>query len=115
MTPGKYRSFFAALACGSLIGGASAALALIGVESAFAPEWRTAAYGVAALIFAGLFMRQGWRATRYAALVAGALALAQALSANLTGHTIAGDLPLWRALLILAIAATALITANTTP
>jgi len=27
MTPGKYRSFFAALACGSLIGGASAALA----------------------------------------------------------------------------------------
>ncbi|WP_395646487.1 DUF2339 domain-containing protein [Terricaulis sp.] len=88
--------------------GASAALALIGIESAFWPEWRTAAYGVAALVFAALFMWRAWRATRYAALAAAALTLAQALSANLAGLTMAGGLALWQALLILAIAAGAL-------
>lgn len=92
--------------------GAAAALAMVGIESAFWPEWRTAAYGIATLAFAAMFLWQGWRAMRYAALVAAALTVAQALSPNLAGLNMAGGLVLWRALLILAIAAAGLVAAS---
>lgn len=92
--------------------GAGAALALAGVESACPALGRAAAYGGASLAFAALFMWRGWRVARYAALAGAAFALAQALSANLTGNALAGTLPLWQALLVLAGAAVTLFAAN---
>ena len=64
---------------------AGAALLLLGVESAFAETVRTAGHAGAALLLAAGFAWRGWRALRYAALSAAALALAHAFSPALLG------------------------------
>jgi uncharacterized membrane protein len=85
--------------------GAGAALVLLGVESAFPAEARSAAHAGAALLFAGAFAWRGWRVLRFAALAAAAVTLAHALSPSLIGATLAGDIPIWGALVILGAAA----------
>jgi uncharacterized membrane protein len=85
--------------------GAGALLLLLGIESALAPETRTAAHAGAALLFAYAFSSVGWRALRVASLTAAAITVAHALSPNLFGAALAGTIPLWGALIILAVAA----------
>ena len=81
--------------------GASAALLLLGVESAFAEAARAGADAGAALVLAAGFAWRGWRALRWAALSAAALCLAHAFSPALLGAALSGTLSLWRALLTL--------------
>jgi uncharacterized membrane protein len=90
----------------------SAALLLIGVESAWAPEMRTAGDGAAALLIAAVFWWRGWRMARFAALSATALSVAHALSPDLIAPTLSGAIPLWRALLILSAGAAPLFAAS---
>jgi uncharacterized membrane protein len=85
--------------------GAGAALVLLGVESAFPAEARAAAHAGAALMFASAFAWRGWRVFRYAALAAAAITIAHALSPSLIGATLAGQIPIWGALVILLVAA----------
>jgi len=85
--------------------GAGAALVLLGVESAFPADARSAAHAGAALLFAGGFAWRGWRVLRYAAITAAAVTLAHALSPSLIGATLAGELPLWMTLAVLSLAA----------
>jgi uncharacterized membrane protein len=85
--------------------GAGAALVLLGVESAFPPEARSAAHAGAALLFASGFAWCGWRVLRYGAVTAAAIALAHALSPSLIGPALAGAIPIWGALVILIVAA----------
>jgi len=85
--------------------GATVALVLLGVESAFPPNARTAAHAGAALMFASGFAWRRWRVLRYGALFAAAVALAHALSPNLVGATLSGEIPLWGALVELGAAA----------
>ncbi|OQW55337.1 MAG: hypothetical protein A4S17_06415 [Proteobacteria bacterium HN_bin10] len=93
-------------------GGGAAALALIGVESALPESWRTVGHAIIALaLTAGLIWR-GWRILGWAALTAGALAVSHALSPALIGGALAGHLPLWLGLLILALSAAALFGAS---
>jgi uncharacterized membrane protein len=90
----------------------SATLLLIGVESAWAPEMRTAGDGAAAVLIAAAFRWCRWRTTRFATLAAAALALAHALSPDLIEPTLSGTLPLWWALLILSAGAASLFAAS---
>ncbi len=85
--------------------GAGAALLLLGVESAFAEDARSAAHAGAALLLAAGFAWRGWRALRYAALSAAALTLAHAFSPALLGAALTATLPLWHALALLGGAA----------
>jgi uncharacterized membrane protein len=85
--------------------GAGAALVLLGVEYAFPSDSRTAAHAGAALMFASAFAWRGWRVLRYASLVAAVVTIGHALSPNLIGATLTGDIPLWGALVVLAAAA----------
>jgi|CXWL01.1.fsa_nt_gi uncharacterized membrane protein len=85
--------------------GASAALLLLGVESAFTEAARVVADAGAALLLAAGFTWRGWRALRWAALSAAALSLAHAFAPALMGAALSGTLSLWRALLVLAAAA----------
>jgi uncharacterized membrane protein len=91
--------------------GAGAALVLLGVESAFPAEARSAAYAGAALLFACGFAWRGWRVLRLATLAAAALAIAQALGPSLVGAALTGAIPLWGALVIIAVAASLLFAA----
>ncbi len=84
---------------------AGAALALIGVESLFVAELRAAADASLALGFAAAFAWRGWRGLGWSALASAALALAHAFSGELAGAAMSGALPLWRALVVLALAA----------
>ncbi|HYD72965.1 MAG TPA: hypothetical protein VEF55_07485, partial [Candidatus Binatia bacterium] len=85
--------------------GAAAVLALLGVESAFPVEARAAAHAGTALMFASAFAWRGWRVLRYASLAAAAIAIAHALSPPLTGAALAGQIPIWGALVVLLVAA----------
>lgn len=85
--------------------GAGALLLLLGIESGFAAETRTAAHAGAALMFAIAFSWRGWRALRVAALSAAAITVAHALSPNIFGAALTGAIPLWGALIILGVAA----------
>ncbi|MEZ6023140.1 MAG: DUF2339 domain-containing protein [Hyphomonadaceae bacterium] len=85
--------------------GAGCVLVLIGVESAFPAEIRTAAHAGAALLIAAGFNWRGWRALRFATLTAAALAVGHALSPSLIGATLGNEIPLWGALLVLTITA----------
>jgi uncharacterized membrane protein len=84
--------------------GAAAALVMLGLESALPAETRVAQAG-AALLFASAYAWRNWRVLRYAALVAAALTIAHALSPELIGATLMGQIPLWGVLTILAVAA----------
>ncbi|MBI3437626.1 MAG: DUF2339 domain-containing protein [Proteobacteria bacterium] len=90
----------------------SAALLLIGVESAWASEVRAIGDGAAALLIATVFWWRGWRMTRFAALSAAALSVAHALSPDLIAASLAGAIPLSEALLTLSAAAAALFAAS---
>ncbi|MFZ2031483.1 MAG: DUF2339 domain-containing protein [Vitreimonas sp.] len=90
----------------------SAVLLLIGVESAWTPEMRTAGDGAVALLLATVFSWRGWRMARFAALSAAALSVAHALSPDLMMQTLNGAVPLWQALLILSAAAASLFAAS---
>lgn len=81
--------------------GAGAALLLLGVEAAFAEAARATAHAGAALLLAAGFAWRGWRALRFGALSAAALALAHAFSPALLGAALAATLPLWQALALL--------------
>lgn len=94
-------------------GAAGAALLLVGVESAFSGETRTLGHAIAALIFAGGLVWRGWRVAGWATLTAGAFAVGQALSTELIGGALAGQLPIWMVMLIFAGAAALLFTAST--
>lgn len=83
---------------------AGAALVLLGVESLFPADIRTAAHAGAALGFAAAFVRVGWRALSWGALAAATLALAHAFSGELTGAALSLATPLWRTLAVLAAA-----------
>ncbi|UPT65145.1 MAG: DUF2339 domain-containing protein [Hyphomonadaceae bacterium JAD_PAG50586_4] len=87
--------------------GAGAALALLGVESAFAEALRPMAHAGLAALFALAFMQWQWRAARYAAFAAAALAVAHASGAELFRMGGDGGLTLASALAVLA--ATAII------
>lgn len=93
--------------------GAGAVLILLCVESAFGAEVRTLGHAAAALFFSVGLVWRGWRVAGWAALSAGALAIAHALSPALIGSTLAGTLPLWGGLLIFAGAAILLFSAST--
>ncbi|ANP46549.1 hypothetical protein ATE48_11780 [Candidatus Viadribacter manganicus] len=93
--------------------GASAALVLLGVESAFGPEFRTLGHAAAALFFSIGFVWRGWRVAGWATLSAGALSIAQALSPALIGPTLDGTFPIWGGLLIFATVAVFLFSAST--
>ena len=86
--------------------GAAAALVLLGVESAFPAEARAAAHAGAALMFASAFAWRGWRVLRWASLFAAApIAILHALAPSLIGATLAGEIPIWGALVIIFAAA----------
>lgn len=85
--------------------GAAAGLVLLGVESAFPPEARAAAHAGAALMFASGFAWQGWRVLRFAALAAAAVTIGHGLAPSLIGAALAGQIPIWGALVILFTAA----------
>ncbi|MGH6950084.1 MAG: DUF2339 domain-containing protein, partial [Vitreimonas sp.] len=73
---------------------AAAALAMLGVESAFPALGRSIAHaGLATLLAAG-FVWRGWSMLRYAALTAATLAVGHALSPALIGAALTGTLPL---------------------
>lgn len=91
---------------------ASAALLLIGVESAWPPAMRAAGDGVAALLIAAVFWQRGWRMARFAAFAAAALSVAHALSPDVIAATLAGQLPLIEPALMLGTAAAALFAAS---
>jgi len=91
---------------------AAAALLLLGIESAFPASVRTAAHAGAAALFACAFAWRGWGMLRYAALAAATLTIGHALSPNLIGATLAGDIPLGGSLTILATAAALLFGAS---
>ncbi|MBS0385418.1 MAG: DUF2339 domain-containing protein [Proteobacteria bacterium] len=90
----------------------SAVLLLVGVESAWAAPMRATGDALAALLLASVYRWRGWRAARLAALAAAVLAVAHALTPELIAATLDGAMPLWRALLILATAAAALLAAS---
>lgn len=92
--------------------GAGAALVLLGIESAFPASVRTAAHAGAAAFFAFGFGMRGWTMLRYSALVAAALAIGHALSADLISATLRGAIPLGGALITLAVAAALLFIAS---
>lgn len=94
-------------------GGAGAALLLIGIESALSEEMRSVGHAAAAVLFSVGLVWRGWRVAGWAALTAGALALAQALSPSLIGPTLSGTLPLWAGLITYAGAAALLFGAST--
>lgn len=71
---------------------AGAALAFAGVESLVGAEWRTAAHAGLAFGFAFALNARGWRALAWAALGAGALALAHGFSDATVGGAMAGGL-----------------------
>ncbi|WP_167755681.1 DUF2339 domain-containing protein [Vitreimonas flagellata] len=81
--------------------GAGAALALLGAESAFAEMLRPMAHAGLAALFALAFLQWQWRAARYAALGAAALAVAHASGAELFRMAGDGGLTLASALAIL--------------
>lgn len=84
---------------------AGAALTLLGVESLFGADIRTAAHASIALGFAAAFMWRGWRGLGWSALAATVLTLAHAFSGDLMGEALTGAMPLWRALVVLGLAA----------
>ncbi len=88
--------------------GASAALLLLAVESAFPQDLRSAAHAAVALGFAALFAAQKWNGLRFAAMAGAIFSLGHALSPSLMAETLSGNTPLWIALTILALAATLL-------
>lgn len=85
--------------------GAGAVLVLLGVESAFPGEARTAAHAGAALLFASAFAWRGWRVLRLASLGAAGVTIAHALSPGLIGAALSGAMPIWGAAVILLAAA----------
>jgi uncharacterized membrane protein len=85
---------------------AGAALALLGVESLFAFDIRTAAHAGLALAFATALVWRGWRALAWSALAAAALSIAHALSSDVTGAMLTGAMPLTQGLGVLLLAAT---------
>lgn len=89
-----------------------AALLLIGVESAWTTEMRTAGDGAAALLIASVFAWRGWRMARFAALSAAALSVAHALSPDLMLQALNNRVPLWEALLVLGAAGASLFAAS---
>jgi uncharacterized membrane protein len=90
----------------------SAALLLIGVESAWTSDMRAAGDGAAALLIAAVFSWRGWRMARFAALSAAALSVAHAFSPELMVQSLNNIVPLWQALLILSAAAASLFAAS---
>jgi uncharacterized membrane protein len=90
----------------------AAILTLIGVESAFPAAARAMIDAGAALVFAAAFTRQNWRALRFAALTAAAIAVAHSLSPDIIDATLNSAMPLWRAILYLGATATALFAAG---
>lgn len=84
---------------------AATALTLLGVESLFAADIRTAAHASVALGLAAAFMWRGWRGLGWSALAATVLALAHAFSGELMGAALTDAMPLGRALAILGLAA----------
>lgn len=91
---------------------AGAALLLLGVESLFPADLRTAAHAGAATMLAAGFMRFGWRGLGWGALAATTLALAHAFAGELAGAALSLAMPLARALLVLAVAAGLLLGAS---
>ena len=85
--------------------GAGAALLLLGVESAFPSSSSAAAQAAAAALLAFGFAWRGWTVLGYAALTGAVFSIFHALSPQLIGAVFTGDLPLYAALLILALAA----------
>lgn len=85
--------------------GAGAALVLIGLELALGPWWLPAAEAAAALLFAALHAWRGWRAARGAALIAAAIAIAHAVSPEVTGLAMADASRLTQTLVTFAAAA----------
>ncbi|HEX8899853.1 hypothetical protein, partial [Vitreimonas sp.] len=81
---------------------AGAALALLSIESAFAESARVLAHAGLSLVLTAAYARLGWRALRFAALIAAAFALGHAMSPTL--FRLAGDglITLLAALAILA-------------
>lgn len=92
--------------------GAGAALLLLGIESAFPSEARTTAHAGAALVLASALAWRTWRVLGYAALGAAMLAIGYALSPTLLNAALAGDIPIWGALTILATTVVLLIAAG---
>lgn len=92
--------------------GAGAVLALIGIESAFPAETRTAAHAGAALLFAIGLNWRGWRILGHVALTAAVLSIAHALSPDMFGAALSGAIPLWGALVILGASAALLFGAS---
>lgn len=88
--------------------GAGALAILLALEAFSIPDFKPAADALAALAFAGAFLRLGWRALGSMAALAGALALTHALSPAFTGAAWSGALNIWRASEVLAVAALAL-------
>lgn len=86
---------------------AGAALALLGVESAFAEPTRVVAHAGLSLAFSFAYARLRWRALRFAALIGAALSLGHAISPTL--FTLAGDGPITLATALAILAAAGLL------
>jgi uncharacterized membrane protein len=93
--------------------GAGAAVVLLAIESSVPDDFRTLGHALAALLFSLGLVWRGWRVAGWAALTAGALAIAHALSPSLIEPTLAGTLPLWAGLLTFAGSAVQLFSAST--
>jgi uncharacterized membrane protein len=92
--------------------GAGAVLVLLGVESAFPAEARSAAHAGASLLFASAVAWRGWGSLRFAAVTAAAISIGHALSPSLIAPVLAGTIPLWGALTVLAATAALLFSAG---
>ncbi|MFT3728372.1 MAG: DUF2339 domain-containing protein [Terricaulis sp.] len=88
--------------------GAAGVLLLIAVESAFPAAERVVADAVVALGLAAGLARLEWRALRVGALTAAAISIAHALAPDVIAATLQGAMPIWRALLYIGAAATAM-------
>lgn len=93
--------------------GAGVALLLLTVESLFRADMRSLGHAIVALVLCIGLAWRGWQVLGWGALTATALSLAQAMSPTLIGPTIAGQLPLWVALLTLSSAAILLFAGST--
>ncbi|MGD9982365.1 MAG: DUF2339 domain-containing protein, partial [Hyphomonadaceae bacterium] len=96
-----------------LWGGGAAALVLLGIESALPGMWRSTGHALIAVLFSIGLAWRGWRVMGWAALTAGALSIAQALSPTSLGALLAGHQPLAIGLLTIALAAALLFAAST--
>ena len=88
---------------------ACAVLLLLGIESAFV---RTAAHAGASALFAAVLLWRGWSMMRWASLTAAVIALGHALSPDLIGAALGGQISIGSALLTLTLAALLLFAAS---